>query len=103
MEDSFREMATDGEDNFGSDIELDDELEGVLTAVESQGHARHSNVVTDIEDMIPRVSPFLEFRKKGWLSVSDLVGLLWCEVQVRKRKGIRLTPVRLVGSAQYPN
>lgn len=93
-------MATEGEDNFGSDIELDDELEGVLTAVESQGHVSLQDVVTDIEDMIPRVSPFLEFRKKGWLSVSDLVGLLWCEVQVRERNGIWLTPVRLVGSAR---
>ena len=75
-------------------------LEGVLTAVESQGHVSLQDVVTDIEDMIPRVSPFLEFRKKGWLSVSDLVGLLWCEVQVRERNGIWLTPVRLVGSAR---
>lgn len=40
----------------------------------------------DIEDLvldpIPALSPFEQFRKKGWLSVSDLVGTVWCEVQV---------------------
>jgi exonuclease V len=73
------------EDDYGSDIELDEELEGILVSVETEGvsHPRSDGNVEDIEDLVPRVSPFLEFRRKGWLSVSDLVGLLWCEVQVR--------------------
>jgi hypothetical protein len=40
----------------------------------------------DIEDlplgMMARPSPFEQFRRKGFLSVSDLVGTIWCEVQV---------------------
>lgn len=38
--------------------------------------------IEDISNMIQRVAPFYAFRKKGFFSVSDLVGPLWCEVQV---------------------
>ena len=52
----------------------------------SRIHPHGETVLADIEDsdtqMIP-LSPFAAFRKKGWLSVSDLVGMVWCEVQVR--------------------
>ncbi|WWC58860.1 uncharacterized protein I303_101405 [Kwoniella dejecticola CBS 10117] len=41
---------------------------------------------TDIEDLplelaMDRLSPFAQFRRKGYLSVSDLVGPVWCETQ----------------------
>ena len=79
----------DEEYDFGSDIEIDDELEAILDQAESQAAPGHANTGTseptteaDLEDIVPRLSPFLEFRKKGWLSVSDLVGTVWCEVQV---------------------
>ncbi len=47
-----------------------------------------STAAVDIEDLVLDESPithspFEQFRKKGWLSVSDLVGTVWCEVQVR--------------------
>lgn len=54
-----------------SDIEFNEELEQALQQAEQ--------TIADIEDL---VSPFEQFRKKGWLSVSDLVGTVWCEVQV---------------------
>lgn len=93
-------ISTDHEDDeFGEDIALDEDLETVLLAAESQvlttsagstdvtnetekpvAHSASGGDV-DMEDLFPR-SPFLEFRKKGWLSVSDLVGTVWCEVQV---------------------
>lgn len=65
---------SDGDDDYGTDIELDEELEAVLTHAESIAPM-------DIEDVV-RLSPYEEFRRKGWLSVSDLVGTVWCEVQV---------------------
>lgn len=42
--------------------------------------------IPDIEDLgpgipAPGLAPFDEFRRKGFLSVSDLVGTVWCEVQ----------------------
>jgi exonuclease V len=83
-------------DEYGTDIEYDVELETLVQAVESQdgAAARAEGVNTtpavapdqfmDIEDVaVTLVSPFERFRKKGWLSVSDLVGTVWCEVQVR--------------------
>lgn len=78
-------IEVDDDFNFGSDIELDEELETILHQAESQVVTRNETTsnVKDIEDAVPRLSPFLEFRKKGWLSVSDLVGTVWCEVQVR--------------------
>jgi exonuclease V len=73
------------DDEFGSDIEFTQELEDVLQAAETQptaGVIRASTVdVEEIEDLV-RLSPMEEFRKKGYLSVSDLVGTVWCEVQV---------------------
>lgn len=95
------------DDDFGSDIALDDELELALQAAETQdrisvppdtgavpeeGRAG-STAPADIEDLVldeeqVSLSPFEQFRKKGWLSVSDLVGTVWCEVQV--------CPLRLV-------
>jgi exonuclease V len=94
------EPREDDPDDFGEEITLDDDLQCVLLAVESQGHHINHDAPQapsavevgngersmDIEDAIidtrPR-SPFEQFRKKGWLSVSDLVGTVWCEVQVR--------------------
>lgn len=72
------------EEDFGSDLELDEELENILVNVETEATAvgLMKRSTTDIEEIVPRISPFLEFRRKGWLSVSDLVGLIWCEVQV---------------------
>jgi len=74
--------------DFGSDIEFTQELEDVLQAAETQpaGISADSMAVSmvdveDIEDLV-RLSPMDEFRKKGYLSVSDLVGTVWCEVQV---------------------
>jgi exonuclease V len=70
------------EDEFGSDIEFTQELEDVLQAAETQPPAGPVSVsMVDIEDLV-RLSPMEEFRKKGYLSVSDLVGTVWCEVQV---------------------
>lgn len=70
------------EDDYGSEIELDAELEGILAKAEAKVPARAE--LADIEDIIlpERLSPFQQFRRKGWLSVSDLVGTIWCEVQV---------------------
>jgi exonuclease V len=74
------------DDEFGSDIEFTQELEDVLCAAETQtGHVEKvSESVPDIEEIedLIRQSPMEEFRKKGYLSVSDLVGTVWCEVQV---------------------
>ena len=96
------------DDDYGTDIELDEELEGLLFNAESQVlSAAHVGItsqlaeatpatdqtnlddrdnVMDIEDIVEagpsNTSPFEEFRPKGRLSVTDLVGLVWCEVQV---------------------
>jgi exonuclease V len=73
------------DDEFGSDIEFTQELEDVLQAAETQPPAGPVSVsITDIEEIedLVRLSPMEEFRKKGYLSVSDLVGTVWCEVQV---------------------
>lgn len=80
------------DDEYGTDIDLTEELQNVLLAVESQRPADDkaeappeqlsvSEVeVMDIEDIV-QPSPFEEF-KNGYLSVTDLVGTVWCEVQV---------------------
>ena len=96
------------DDEYGTDIELTEELDNVLQAAESQvaipisndldldvgayvnvnvnvEHARSKSLtpevdVMDIEDLV-QPSPFEEF-KNGYLSVTDLVGTVWCEVQV---------------------
>jgi hypothetical protein len=52
-----------------------------------QGSQSNTNTgLMDIEESVPmplaHKSPFDTFRKKGFLSVSDLVGTVWCEVQV---------------------
>jgi exonuclease V len=86
-------------DEYGTDIEYDVELETLVQAVESQvgrsvaagrdegaeaAPAAPPDQLMDIEDAaVTLASPFERFRKKGWLSVSDLVGTVWCEVQVR--------------------
>ena len=82
------------DDDFGEDIAIDDDLESILIAAESQGcsadlgkatGSRQSHEIdVDIEDLGMK-SPIQQFRKKGWLSVSDLVGTVWCEVQVSVR------------------
>ncbi|WVQ61919.1 uncharacterized protein L199_000052 [Kwoniella botswanensis] len=72
--------------------EYDEELEQALQAAESQSkptinHGITNGIVHDIEDLpldteaIQVMSPFQQFRKKGYLSVSDLVGPVWCETQ----------------------
>ena len=91
-----------GDEDFGSDIELDADLEAVLAEAEFQRpapienaetsdtaaseHAGLAQDVMDIEDVASQpmevLSPFQMFRGKGRLSVSDLVGTVWCEVQV---------------------
>ena len=74
------------DDEFGSDFEFTQELEDVLAAAETQPeNAQVSEPIPDIEEIedLIRQSPMEEFRKKGYLSVSDLVGTVWCEVQVR--------------------
>nr|XP_019049532.1 hypothetical protein I302_03321 [Kwoniella bestiolae CBS 10118]OCF28462.1 hypothetical protein I302_03321 [Kwoniella bestiolae CBS 10118] len=71
------------------DIPYDDELERTLRAAESQSQVHipqdHPSDVCDIEDLPlgieEAISPFQQFRKKGYLSVSDLVGPVWCETQ----------------------
>jgi exonuclease V len=72
------------DDDYGSDIEFTQELEDVLAEVEARPLVLDPKPAqaTDIEDLV-RLSPMEEFRKKGYLSVSDLVGTVWCEVQVR--------------------
>ena len=70
------------DDDFGSEIEYDAALEETLQAVESgKVGPTEPKPVTDIEDLAVGLSPFQEFRKWGSLSVTDLVGTLWCEVQ----------------------
>ena len=94
------ESSEQTEDEFGSDIELDDELQSFLIKTESQGPSGQAippgpltealgpgsgaeDLSIDVEDIaVDPVSPFEQFRSKGWLSVSDLVGTVWCEVQV---------------------
>jgi exonuclease V len=96
---------SDEVDEFGDDFEYDDEFEAILNAAESQTTvlpartSRQCEVTDqletpvepdlgtegvdsmDIEDIsIP--SPLESFRRHGYLSVSDLVGTVWCEVQV---------------------
>ncbi|ORX37445.1 exonuclease V [Kockovaella imperatae] len=94
------------EDDYGTDIELDEELERVLYRAESQvlqlppptlsdpflvpptlAVERDEEIdvadIVDLEDVTGSLqsSPFELFRPKGRLSVSDLVGLVWCEMQ----------------------
>jgi hypothetical protein len=82
---SVHQYTAMSEDEFGSDIEFTQELEDVLQAAETQPPAGPVSVsmidIEEIEDLV-RLSPMEEFRKKGYLSVSDLVGTVWCEVQV---------------------
>lgn len=70
-------MSTTEEDDYGDDLVYDSELDEKLRAAES--------VVPDIEDAVgpppQALAPFDEFRRRGFLSVSDLVGTVWCEVQ----------------------
>ena len=90
------------DDEYGTDIELTEELDHALQAAESQlaipitldsdvdlelemdkvkSESTTPEVdVMDIEDLV-QPSPFEEF-KNGYLSVTDLVGTVWCEVQV---------------------
>lgn len=77
------------DDGYGTDIEYTQELQDVLHAAESQPFIELSRDATpapvrddvmDIEDLV-QPSPFEEF-KNGYLSVTDLVGTVWCEVQV---------------------
>jgi exonuclease V len=84
------------DDDFGSDIQLDDELEGILATVEARHSTPGTPAAQDIEELVPRPAPIQEFRKKGWLSVSDLVGTVWCEVQVSRLKVSRSSVVSLL-------
>ena len=93
------------DEDYGTDIELDADLEALLVEAESQipvplgthetpeatlsGQDRPRHDLTDMEDFVSlsteNLSPFQMFRGKGRLSVSDLVGTVWCEVQVGTR------------------
>ncbi|CAK9784624.1 hypothetical protein CC85DRAFT_299911 [Cutaneotrichosporon oleaginosum] len=64
--------ATEEDDEFGDELIYDSELDETLRAAET---------LPDIEDAAQAISPFDEFRRRGNLSVSDLVGTVWCEVQ----------------------
>ncbi|BEJ12450.1 hypothetical protein CspHIS471_0209100 [Cutaneotrichosporon sp. HIS471] len=64
--------ATDEEDDYGDELVYDSGLDETLRAAEA---------VPDIEDVPLAIAPFGEFRHRGNLSVSDLVGPVWCEVQ----------------------
>lgn len=70
--------AVDSEDDYGSEIAYDESLEQALRTVEEKDAG-----VRDIEEAAAALalSPFEEFRRRNWLSVSDLVGTVWCEVQ----------------------
>jgi len=79
------------DDDYGTEIDYDEDLENVLQKVEANASAvvaspasSSTNVnkeaVADIEDA-PVLSPIQQFRKRGFLSVSDLVATVWCEVQ----------------------
>lgn len=75
----------DNDDDYGSEVVYDSALEETLRTVEQGGgESRDASVsaavVPDIEDVVG-LSPMDEFRKRGFLSVSDLVGTVWCEVQ----------------------
>ncbi|WOO82362.1 putative exonuclease V, mitochondrial [Vanrija pseudolonga] len=75
--------ATNSDDDYGSEVAYDSDLEETLRTVEQGGESRHASLsggVQDIEDVVG-LSPMDEFRKRGVLSVSDLVGTVWCEVQ----------------------
>ncbi|WWC66139.1 uncharacterized protein I206_100039 [Kwoniella pini CBS 10737] len=98
-------MLVDSEDEFNFDIPYDEEMELALQAAEIQSQpflemnvigdmsVMNSNLINttqvgihDIEDTplevdMERLSPFQQFRKRGHLSVSDLVGPIWCETQ----------------------
>ena len=82
--------------DFGPDVQLTEELNSAIFAAESQPIqsqlgssiqdrlALASIETVDIEGIVPdERSLFERFRKRGFLSVSDLVGTVWCEVQVR--------------------
>ncbi|GMK54152.1 hypothetical protein CspeluHIS016_0107380 [Cutaneotrichosporon spelunceum] len=62
----------DDDDDYGDELVYDSELDETLRAAEA---------VPDIEDAAHAIAPFDEFRHRGNLSVSDLVGPVWCEVQ----------------------
>ena len=95
MDDSTNDVDMDDSDEYGSDIQLDDELEGILATVEAGRPADAIAATQDIEEIVPRLAPIQEFRKKGWLSVSDLVGTVWCEVQVSLAAGFDQSGQRL--------
>jgi exonuclease V len=84
----------DAEEDYGDEIEYTDEFEAILQAAESRPKASEpaqdecipgvlpaGDDLMDIEEL-PLASPFERFRRRGTLSVSDLVGTVWCEVQV---------------------
>ncbi|KAK4689483.1 exonuclease V, partial [Tremellales sp. Uapishka_1] len=72
----------DDDDDFDDVFEYDEDLEKAIQNIESQGVIAETPATLDIEDLpMIRLSPFAQFRKKGFLSVSDLVGTVWCEVQ----------------------
>ncbi|KAL1408861.1 hypothetical protein Q8F55_005675 [Vanrija albida] len=75
--------AVDSDGDYGSELAYDSDLEETLRTVENGGESRQASLsggIQDIEDAIG-LSPMEEFRKRGFLSVSDLVGTVWCEVQ----------------------
>ncbi|WVR06097.1 hypothetical protein IAU60_003125 [Kwoniella sp. DSM 27419] len=117
------DVASDTESTFGSDIAYDEDLERVLLAAESQAgsdwpsqslnaatpESTHQVPIagpqmTDMEDVVrdgqaDKPSLFAQFRRKGFLSVSDLVGPIWCETQY----DYRLRTMPFLPPAQRPS
>lgn len=88
------ESSPDSDPGEYGHLELNDETETALRDAESffsdtQGrhvfpsvaHQMTRHVQPDIEDLVMRASPYELFRGQGSLSVSDLVGPVWCEMQ----------------------
>lgn len=97
--DSLKNPGVDEEEDIYDDFEYNEELESILVAAESQlpGPPPLSQpIIVDAQaiegnaqapepmyiEEAPILSPFERFRRHGYLSVSDLVGTVWCEVQV---------------------
>ncbi|OCF32845.1 hypothetical protein I316_05481 [Kwoniella heveanensis BCC8398] len=68
IEDIVRTVSTDAIHSEDMAINLERTADGSL---ETQAGS----------DPVVQLSPFAQFRKKGFLSVSDLVGPIWCETQ----------------------
>ncbi|WVF70631.1 hypothetical protein IAT40_005424 [Kwoniella sp. CBS 6097] len=64
-------------------IDIEDVVSSASTAEKREGDISTRPIEDGQSEQEPevRLSPFAQFRKKGFLSVSDLVGPIWCETQ----------------------